>query len=80
MSTTAYERHLQLEGVRNLRDIGGYRTGDGRHTRWRTVYRSDSLHRLSSAAQAQLIDSGLPMAMSQPRARNSAGSGALGAC
>ena len=35
-------RVLDLEGV-NFRDIGGYRTADGRQVKWRTVYRSGSL-------------------------------------
>jgi protein-tyrosine phosphatase len=52
-------RHLRLEGTRNLRDIGGYLTSDGRRTRWRTVLRSDGLHRLPPAAQARLIELGL---------------------
>src|SRR5262245_5682235 len=56
---TLPNRHLALEGTHNVRDIGGYATRDSRETRWRTVYRSDSLHRLSAAAQADLIAYGL---------------------
>src|SRR5262245_23186519 len=52
-------RHIALEGAYNVRDIGGYDTGDGRQTRWRTVFRSDSLHRLTPAAQADLVGLGL---------------------
>ena len=37
------ERRLPLEGVANFRDLGGYRTADGRVTRWGVLYRSDSL-------------------------------------
>jgi protein-tyrosine phosphatase len=40
-------RRIELEGVDNFRDLGGYRTHDGRTTRWRTVYRADGLHRLT---------------------------------
>ena len=52
-------RHLDLEGAYNLRDIGGYETGDGRTTRPRTLYRSDSLHNLSPDAQRELVSEGL---------------------
>lgn len=52
-------RHLGLEGTYNLRDLGGYRTLDGRTTRWRTFFRSDSLHRLPPAAQTTLLDYGV---------------------
>lgn len=43
--TTA--RHLALDGVFNFRDLGGYRTADGRFLVWRRLYRADGLHRLS---------------------------------
>ena len=52
-------RHLPLEGAYNVRDIGGYETQDGRTTRWRTLFRADSLHRLTSASQTTLLDYGL---------------------
>lgn len=32
-----------LAGPSNFRDLGGYRTGDGRTVRWRTLFRSDAL-------------------------------------
>lgn len=37
------ERDPGLAGPSNFRDLGGYRTGDGRLVRWRTVFRSDAL-------------------------------------
>ena len=52
-------RHLGLDGAYNIRDIGGYPTADGRHTRWGTFLRADSLHRLPPASQAALIDYGI---------------------
>ncbi len=52
-------RLLRLVGTRNLRDLGGYPTRDGRRTRWRTLYRSDCLDQLDGAGQAFLIDAGL---------------------
>lgn len=33
-------RHIEFEGCTNFRDLGGYRTADGRTTRWRTHFRS----------------------------------------
>ena len=50
---------LDLPGVYNMRDIGGYATKDGRLTRWRTLVRSDSLHRLSTESQQTLVDYGI---------------------
>jgi protein-tyrosine phosphatase len=35
------ERRLPLEGPDNFRDLGGYRTRDGRFTRWGRLYRSN---------------------------------------
>lgn len=52
-------RHLQLAGTYNVRDTGGYATADGGATRWRTLLRGDSLHRLTAAGQAELIAAGL---------------------
>src|SRR5215475_2365688 len=56
---SALLRHLGLEGTYNLRDTGGYRTLDGRTTRWRTFLRSDSLHRLPHLARTTLLKYGL---------------------
>jgi protein-tyrosine phosphatase len=53
------ERVLRLGGTRNLRDVGGYPTIDGRRTRWRTLYRSDCLDRLDADGQARLVQAGL---------------------
>lgn len=52
-------RHLNLEGTYNVRDIGGYTTHSGRRTRWHTVFRADSLHRLSPAGQRTLLGHGV---------------------
>lgn len=41
------QRILPFSGVLNFRDLGGYRTVDGRETRWRHLYRSDVLHDLT---------------------------------
>ena len=53
------ERHLPLDGTRNVRDVGGYATTTGRATRWRTLLRSDELTRIPEHAQQELLDLGL---------------------
>ena len=52
-------RRLELAGVFNLRDVGGYPAADGRTTRWRALLRSDALHRLDPAGGAALAGLGL---------------------
>jgi len=47
-------RHLPLDGTRNVRDVGGYPTADGRQTRWRTLLRSDELTRIPRHARLEL--------------------------
>jgi protein-tyrosine phosphatase len=47
-------RHLNWDGCFNVRDLGGFRTVDGRMTRSGAVVRSDSLDRLSAAGWAAL--------------------------
>jgi protein-tyrosine phosphatase len=53
------QRHLRLAGTRNLRDVGGYPAGDGRWTRWRTLFRTDRLDRLTREGQEQLLEIGI---------------------
>jgi len=50
------QRTIALEGCLNFRDLGGYPTADGRHVRWRQVYRSDALHHLTAADVVRLRD------------------------
>lgn len=52
-------RRLPWEGCFNVRDLGGYRTRDGRVTRWGTVVRTDNLSRLSEAGRASLQEYGV---------------------
>ncbi|MGW1882636.1 tyrosine-protein phosphatase [Streptomyces sp. NPDC001970] len=43
-------RHIPFDRLHNFRDLGGYRTEDGRHlVRWGRLYRSDSLGGLGPA-------------------------------
>ncbi len=39
-------RHLSVQGTLNFRDIGGYPVEGGGTTAWRTLFRSDALHRV----------------------------------
>ena len=48
-TTSIPPRSIALSGVFNFRDLGGYRTADGRMTRWRTLFRADGLDRLTPA-------------------------------
>ena len=50
---------LRLEGVSNLRDLGGYRTAGGRRVRRGLVFRSAALARLTPADVAQVARLGL---------------------
>jgi protein-tyrosine phosphatase len=52
-------RHLAFDGLFNVRDLGGYRTEDGHHTRWRTLYRADGLNRAQGDDLARLSALGL---------------------
>lgn len=45
----AARRLPALEGGQNFRDMGGYRSSDGRTVRWRRLYRSGSMSRLTPA-------------------------------
>lgn len=58
MSTTP-NRHLPLDTIYNLRDIGGLPATDGRTIRWRTLLRSDSTHLLTPPAQDAVITEGV---------------------
>lgn len=40
-------RQVELRSVFNFRDLGGYRTVDGRSTRWRVLFRADGLDKLT---------------------------------
>ena len=41
-------RNVELTGVFNFRDLGGYETADGRSVRWRTIFRADGLGHLTA--------------------------------
>jgi len=52
-------RTLVFEGCVNFRDLGGYRTRDGRQIGWRRLFRADGLNRLSDSDRSLLTELGL---------------------
>ncbi|MFZ9422252.1 MAG: tyrosine-protein phosphatase, partial [Ilumatobacteraceae bacterium] len=52
-------RVVPLFAVHNFRDLGGYPTGDGRHTRWRTLFRADGLYRLTPQDASVVVNLGV---------------------
>jgi len=54
LRTAGGERRLSFQGCFNFRDVGGYRTTDGRRTRWRRLFRSDGLHGLTAAGRREV--------------------------
>ncbi len=56
---TDFPRLLSVPGVLNLRDLGGYRTRRGHSTRWRSLYRGDSLHTMMPEGGEVLRGAGL---------------------
>ncbi|MGB6994169.1 MAG: tyrosine-protein phosphatase [Thermoanaerobaculia bacterium] len=53
-SAPAPERHVDLAGQPNFRDLGGYETADGRTVKWSEVYRSGELPHLTDEDVATL--------------------------
>jgi protein-tyrosine phosphatase len=47
-------RRIGLQGAVNFRDIGGYPAARGRRVRWRRIFRSDSLSKLTDDDHKQL--------------------------
>lgn len=41
------ERHLPMAGGYNFRDLGGFKTQDGKYTKWGKIFRSDDLNHLT---------------------------------
>ncbi len=50
----SYPRHIHFESVPNFRDLGGYRTHDGRTVAWRRLFRSAALHKMNDREMARL--------------------------
>ena len=53
------ERILKIRGGHNFRDMGGYRTADGRTVRWATLYRSGVMSKIDPFEIATLESLGI---------------------
>jgi protein-tyrosine phosphatase len=49
------ERLIDLPGCVNFRDLGGYPAAGGMRLRWRVLFRSDALHRLTPDGADRLV-------------------------
>jgi protein-tyrosine phosphatase len=56
-------RHIHFESVPNFRDLGGYRTQDGRTVAWRRLFRSAALHKMNERDMARLKEDIRPRAV-----------------
>jgi protein-tyrosine phosphatase len=54
-----HERVVPLQGGQNFRDLGGYRTMDGRTVKWGLLYRSGAMNALTPADFTTLAKRGL---------------------
>ena len=59
----SYPRHIHFESVPNFRDLGGYRTHDGRTVAWRRLFRSAALHKMNDREMARLTQEISPRAV-----------------
>ena len=57
------ERRIELEGISNFRDLGGYETADGKTVKWRTFFRSDTLAALTDADMEKVCGLGVNTAI-----------------
>ncbi|MFD8826178.1 tyrosine-protein phosphatase [Streptomyces sp. NPDC059605] len=55
------DRSLGIESARNFRDIGGYRTTDGRWVKPGLVFRSNKINKLTDAEQQRLLSQRLTL-------------------
>jgi protein-tyrosine phosphatase len=49
----SHQRHITFESVPNFRDLGGWRTHDGRTMAWRRLFRSAALHPMTGPEVAK---------------------------
>ncbi|GAB2850520.1 tyrosine-protein phosphatase [Actinocorallia aurea] len=56
------DRLVKLSGTVNFRDVGGYRTANGKWVRMGKVYRTDALNKLTAADRAKLKRLGIRLA------------------
>ncbi|MBR5279543.1 MAG: tyrosine-protein phosphatase [Clostridia bacterium] len=55
-TTKALPRYLKIDGVRNIRDLGGYVTASGKRIKQGLIYRSANFDSITSQGKTQLID------------------------
>ena len=56
MKQESYHRHIPFEGIYNFRDLGDYRTLDGRTVHWRQVFRSGELQHMTEDDASRFRD------------------------
>jgi protein-tyrosine phosphatase len=56
---TEYSRHLPFEVILNFRDLGGYKTKDGRTIAWRRLFRSADFRNITENDLIRLKELGL---------------------
>ncbi|MGG1660001.1 tyrosine-protein phosphatase [Brevibacillus sp. NRS-1366] len=61
LATTIAERRVPLRGAYNFRDLGGYRTEDGRAVKWGQLFRSEALNTITDEDISYLQNSGLKL-------------------
>lgn len=59
MAGDGTQREFRFTQLFNFRDVGGYRGADGRTVRWRRLFRSDALSRLSEQDREQFTRLGV---------------------
>lgn len=59
METLTQTRQIDIPGVHNMRDTGGYPAAGGCTTRWGTLFRSARLHALGPSSMQMLVDMGI---------------------
>ncbi|MEV6275503.1 tyrosine-protein phosphatase [Nocardia sp. NPDC051832] len=53
------KRHIEFDRLHNFRDLGGYRSADGRTVAWGRIYRADSLGKLRDGDWDRFLDLGV---------------------
>ncbi len=53
------KRHIGFERLHNFRDLGGYRSDDGRSVAWQVLYRADSLGKLRGPDWERFLELGI---------------------